>query len=70
MATTKGLATLQQGERAGDPCWGGSEKGRRLKVTDEQLATVRRMHTEGATKSAMARATGLSRPTVYALLGS
>lgn len=56
--------------RANGKRWGGSEKGRRVKVTDEQLATVRRMQDEGATKSAMARATGLSRPTIYALLGS
>lgn len=48
--------------------WGGSVKGRRIKVTDEQLATVRRMQAEGETKAAMARATGLSRPTVYTLL--
>jgi DNA invertase Pin-like site-specific DNA recombinase len=54
--------------RARGKRWGGSEKGRRIKVTDEQLATVRRMHAEGETKAAMARATGLSRPTVYALL--
>ena len=39
-------------------------------MTDEQLATVRRLHAEGETKAAMARATGLSRPTVYALLES
>ena len=56
--------------RANGKRWGGSKKGRRLKVTDEQLAAVRRMHTEGETKAAMARATGLSRPTVYALLES
>jgi DNA invertase Pin-like site-specific DNA recombinase len=48
--------------------WGGSQKGRRLKVTDEQLKTIRRMQHEGETKTAMARATGLSRPTVYAVL--
>ncbi len=56
--------------RARGKRWGGSQKGRRLKVTDEQMATVRRMHAEGETKVAMARATGLSRPTVYALLGA
>ena len=56
--------------RANGKRWGGSKKGRRLKVTDEQLATVRRMQTEEATKAAMARATGLSRRTVYALLES
>lgn len=48
--------------------WGGSEAGRRLKVTSEQVATVRQMDNEGASKAAMARATGLSRPTVYKLI--
>jgi len=48
--------------------WGGSRPGRRLKVTDEQVTTVNRMHREGVSKAAMARATGLSRPTVYNLL--
>jgi len=27
--------------------WGGSEKGRQLKVADEQIATIRRMCREG-----------------------
>ena len=58
----------QAAARASGKTWGGSEKGRRLKVTDEQVATVRRMSTEGESKSAMARATGLSRPTIYSLL--
>lgn len=56
-------AAKAQGRR-----WGGSEKGRRLKVKEEQIAIIRRMATEGATKSAMSRATGLSRPTVYSIL--
>ncbi len=58
----------QDAARAAGKRWGGSEKGRRLKVTDEQVATIRRMDAEGANKAAMARATGLSRPTVYAVL--
>ena len=56
--------------RANGKRWGGSAKGRRIKVTDEQLATIRRMAAEGATKTAMARATGLSRPTVYAAMAT
>lgn len=58
----------QAAARASGKRWGGSEKGRRLKVTDEQVATVRRMSEDGESKSAMARATGLSRPTIYSLL--
>lgn len=56
-------AAKAQGKR-----WGGSEKGRRIKVNEDQIATVRRMSAEGESKAAMARATGLSRPTIYNLL--
>ena len=48
--------------------WGGSKKGRRLKVTDEAVATIRRMAAQGASKAAMVRATDLSHPTVYTIL--
>jgi DNA invertase Pin-like site-specific DNA recombinase len=60
----------QDAARAAGKRWGGSKPGRRLKVTDEAVATIERMAAEGASKTAMARATGLSRPTVYAVLGS
>ena len=49
--------------------WGGSKKGRKLKVNAEQIQMIRRMHSEGTSKVAIARATGLSRPTVYDVLG-
>jgi DNA invertase Pin-like site-specific DNA recombinase len=45
--------------------WGGSKKGRRIKVTDEQVATIRRLRQEKTPVAAIARATGLSRPTIY-----
>jgi DNA invertase Pin-like site-specific DNA recombinase len=48
--------------------WGGSQKGRRVKVTDEQIQTVHRLKVEGEKVAAIARATGLSRPTIYRLL--
>jgi DNA invertase Pin-like site-specific DNA recombinase len=54
--------------RAKGRTWGGSAKGRRLKVTDEQVATIERMAREGAKVAAIARATGLTRPTVYAYI--
>ena len=60
----------QAAARATGKTWGGSLKGRRVKVTDEQVTTIQRMHKEEATKAAMARATGLSRPTIYAVLNS
>ncbi len=43
-------------------------KGRRITVTDEQIAVVRRTAAEKAGVTAIARLTGLSRPTVYRLL--
>ena len=55
--------------RANGKRWGGSVKGRRLKVTNEQVATITRMNGEGAKVAAISRATGLTRPTVYAYVG-
>jgi DNA invertase Pin-like site-specific DNA recombinase len=40
----------------------------RLKVTDEQATQVRRLKKEGEGVTAILRATGLSRPTVYSVL--
>ena len=50
--------------------WGGSKKGRRLKVTDQQIATIRRLRLKGQGVTAIARAAGLSRPTVYRLIAT
>jgi DNA invertase Pin-like site-specific DNA recombinase len=58
----------QAAARAAGKVWGGSVKGRRVKVTDEQVATIKRMAGERAKIAAIARATGLTRPTVYAYL--
>jgi DNA invertase Pin-like site-specific DNA recombinase len=60
----------QRAARAAGKTWGGSKNGRRIKVTDEQIATIRRLADEGQSKTAMARATGLSRPTVYSVLAT
>jgi DNA invertase Pin-like site-specific DNA recombinase len=51
--------------RAEGKRWGGSEQGRRLKVTNEQLGVIKRMRKDGATVSAISRATTLTRPTIY-----
>lgn len=56
--------------RANGKTWGGRKVGTRIKVKPEQEETILRMHREGATKTAMAKATGLSRPTVYHVLGN
>ena len=49
--------------------WGGSRRGRRIKVTVEQVEAIRRLRSEGGEIAAIARATGLSRPTIYRILG-
>lgn len=56
--------------RANGKRWGGSEAGRTMKgkATEEQIGVIARMKSEGAKIAAIARATGLSRPTVYAYL--
>ena len=56
--------------RAEGKTWGGSEKGRRLKVTDEQVTLIRRLRREGESVAGIARATNLTRPTVYSYLPS
>jgi DNA invertase Pin-like site-specific DNA recombinase len=44
--------------------------GKRTKVTSEQEAMIVRLAGEGEKKARIARATGLSRPTIYAVLES
>jgi DNA invertase Pin-like site-specific DNA recombinase len=56
--------------RARGKRWGGSRKGRRVKVTLEQVQAIRRLKGEGQQITAIARATGLARPTVYSVLAA
>jgi DNA invertase Pin-like site-specific DNA recombinase len=58
----------QAAARAGGKKWGGSEKGRRVKVTDEQEKMILRGKADGMKVAAIAKAVGLSRPTVYGVL--
>ncbi len=58
----------QEVARANGKMWGGSVKGRRIKVQSEQIATICRLHKEAAPVAAIARAVGLSRPTIYSIL--
>jgi DNA invertase Pin-like site-specific DNA recombinase len=59
----------QEAARARGLRWGGSEKGRRCKVTHELEAKVKRLKAEGRKISHIARETGVSRPTIYKVLG-
>jgi DNA invertase Pin-like site-specific DNA recombinase len=58
----------QAAARAKGVRWGGSTKGRRLKVTRELETRVKRLQARGNSISQIARETGLSRPTVYRIL--
>jgi DNA invertase Pin-like site-specific DNA recombinase len=62
---TAGIAAA----RAAGKTWGGSQPGRLLQVTAEQVAAVKRLHKQDAKIAVIARTVGLSRPTVYRLLG-
>jgi DNA invertase Pin-like site-specific DNA recombinase len=64
------IAAGQAAAREAGKRWGGSPKGRRLKVTEDQEAAIRRMTRDGQGVTAVARATGLSRPTVYRVLAT
>lgn len=49
--------------------WGGRKEGSRNKTTSEKAEAVKALHASGQCVSAIARSVGLSRPTVYSLLG-
>jgi DNA invertase Pin-like site-specific DNA recombinase len=61
------VAAGQAAARAAGKRWGGSASGKviRTSATSEQVASIRRLAKEGTPVAAIARATGLSRPTVY-----
>lgn len=48
--------------------WGGSEKGWRWKVSDDQVNAIHEMRGAQKPIAQIARVTGLSRPTIYRVL--
>lgn len=56
---------LQRGEKINRP---GPPKGKRLKVTPEHERLIKRLDSEDQPIAAIARVTGLSRPTIYSVL--
>ncbi len=60
----------QEAARARGIRWGGSEKGRRLKVTVRLEERIRSLHAAGHKITHIAQRTKLSRPTIYRVLGS
>ena len=62
------VAAGQDAARRNGKTWGGSEKGWRWRVTDDQVAAIHEMKTAGKPIAQIARVTGLSRPTIYRVL--
>ena len=48
--------------------WGGSVKGRRLKVTDQQVKAIVEMKSRGDRTTNIAKVTGLDRSTIYRII--
>jgi DNA invertase Pin-like site-specific DNA recombinase len=61
------LAGRQAARRKGKS-WGGSVKGWRWRVTDEQVTAIQEMRGARTPIAKIARITGLSRPTIYRVL--
>ena len=53
---------------AGKPL-GGRKPGTRARLTKEKERAIRQMHRSAESVSAIARAVGLSRPTIYKVIG-
>ena len=58
----------QAAARAAGKTWGGSKKGRRVKVTDEQIRVIVDMKARGEKITRIARTVSLSRLTIYRML--
>lgn len=58
----------QAAARAAGRTWGGSKKGRRIKVTDQQLHCIAAMHERGEKVGAIAKTVSLHRSTIYRTL--
>ncbi len=58
----------QAAAKAEGKTWGGSQKGRRIKVGPEKEATITQLREQGMPVAQIARAVGLSRPTVYSVI--
>lgn len=58
----------QQAAMAQGIHWGGSEKGRLLKTTPQQVKAILKMKAEGERPTNIARITGLDRGTIYRVM--
>jgi DNA invertase Pin-like site-specific DNA recombinase len=62
------VAAGQSAARKRGKTWGGSDKGWRWKVTDDQVNAIHEMKAAGRKITQIASVTGLSRPTIYRVL--
>ena len=58
----------QETARANGKRWGGSQKGRLVKVTEQQVMAIVRMKAAGDRPTNIAKATGVDRSTVHRIL--
>lgn len=58
----------QAAAREAGKTWGGRKEGTQTKAVTEKADAVRTLHAAGRTVSVISRCTGLSRPTIYAVL--
>jgi len=58
----------QQAAMAAGKRWGGSKKGRRIKVTQDQVNAIVKMKAEGVRIATIARTVSLGRVTIYRVL--
>lgn len=56
--------------RADGKQWGGSKKGVRRKRVQQKADAIRKLHASGTPVAEIARACGVSRPTVYSVVGA
>jgi DNA invertase Pin-like site-specific DNA recombinase len=59
----------QAAARAKGKVWGGGKPGRRVRLSEEKEAAIRRLYADGKAVAEIARVVGLSRPTIYKALG-
>lgn len=64
------VAAGQAAARAAGKRWGGSQAGKRKIVSPEQVKTIKHLHAERTPISRIAKAVGLSRPTIYSVLNA
>ena len=62
------ISAGQAAARKAGKRWGGSKPGKRKKVSDVQAAAIKDMKAKGVGVSAISRAVGLNRGTVYSVL--